>query len=615
MTQKKGQVFTYSVVLIAATCLCVFSSGAAALRGGGQTQVRGETKRDVSKPLKDVPPKQAGQDRPAQVKPLRRIGAQAAGGQGAAPQVEQQTQVSQSLKNDVSPELKTITPKRTEAGPFKRVLPLRRIRPETEGLRRTGPILADAAEQPTAPATPVTANVERNFNGVGVDLIMPTPSPAPTPFKPTASPPDTNGVVGETQYVQWVNTSFAVFDKATGALVYGPADGNTLWSGFGGPCETSNDGDPVVQYDKAARRWVLSQFSVSGVELDNQTLPAFRQCVAVSTSPDATGTYNRYEFKYDAFDDYPKMGVWPDGYYVTFNMFQSADGPFIGSRVCVYDRVRMLAGQAATQMCRQLGPDIGGVLPSDLDGASATLSGTGATGLPPAGSPNYLLNFGRNSLRLWKFKADWANATTTLTGPTLIAGIKNFNDACDSCVTQRDVTQQLDTLGDRLMFRLAYRRFPDGHEALVANHAVTASTGSVGIRWYELRVANQDVTLFQQGTFAPDASHRWMGSIAMDRLGDIALGYNVSSGSMFPEVRFTGRPAGSSPPLGQMQGEKTIILGHGSQTTFSRWGDYSNLSVDPVDDCMMWFTTEYLNSTGRHNWSTRIASFRFASCQ
>jgi hypothetical protein len=620
MSYKKRRSLIYTVALSGLTGFCLAAPHAATWGGRGQTEVKTETKRDVSKPLKDIPPKKEEREREPTVRPLRRIGPAATA--AALPQ-----ELTPSVKHDVSPPLRGITPRRAEAGPFKRVIPLRRIRPETEGLRRTGQLINDRAEPTAAPTALVPANIERNFNGVGVDLAPPPPpNPPPPPFRPSGSPPDTSGVVGETQFVQWVNTSFAVFDKVTGTLVYGPADGNTLWTGFGGPCETSNDGDPVAQYDKIARRWVLSQFSVSGVEPNDQSRPAFRQCVAVSTGSDATGTYNRYEFKYDAFNDYPKMGVWPDGYYVTFNMFEGSDGPFIGSRVCVYDRDRMLAGQEGRMMCQQFARDIGGVLPSDLDGASATLNATGSSARPPAGSPNYLLNFGRNSLRVWKLKVDWAppppspNApppppTMSLTGPTLVGGVLPFNEACDSCVPQRDVTQQLDTLGDRLMFRLAYRRFPDGHEALVTNHAVTANNGSVGIRWYELRVAGQSVTLFQQGTFAPDTNHRWMGSIAMDRAGNIALGYNVSGNSLFPEVRFTGRPPGTSPPLGQMQGEKPIVAGGGSQTTFSRWGDYSNMSVDPVDDCTMWFTTEYLNSTGRHNWSTRVASFRFSSCQ
>ena len=394
--------------------------------------------------------------------------------------------------------------------------------------------------------------------------------------------------------------------------MYGPADGNTLWTGFGGPCETSNDGDPVAQYDKIAQRWVLSQFSVSGVDPDDPNRPAFRQCVAVSTSSDATGTYNRYEFKYDDFNDYPKMAVWPDAYYVTFNMFGGND-LFIGSKVCAYDRNRMLEGQTATQQCVQLGSQFGGLLPSDLDGASSSLS-NGGPGLPPAGSPNYILNFGTNSLRVWKFHVDWANsANTALTGPTVIS-VSGFNRACDSCVSQKAVTQQLDTLGDRLMFRLAYRKFND-RQSLVTNHAVTANDGNIGIRWYELRVSGeQQLSVFQQGTYAPDSNHRWIGSIAMDKMGNIALAYNTSSSNIFPDIRFTGKRLGAGTP-GTLQGEKILQQGAGAQTTFSRWGDYSALTVDPVDDCRFWFTTEYLPATGKHNWSTRIVSFRFNSCQ
>jgi len=212
-------------------------------------------------------------------------------------------------------------------------------------------------------------------------------------FAPNAAPPDTNGAVGATQYVQWVNESFAVFDKTTGAKVYGPAAGNTLWSGFGGGCQTNNDGDPIVQYDKAANRWIFTQFSVS-------TTP-YLQCIAISTTSDATGTYNRYSFSYSNFPDYPKLGVWPDAYYITFNMFQG--NFFAGSALCAYNRSAMLAGTAATQQCFQLSSSFGGVLPSDLDGSTA----------PPAGTPNFMLNFGSNSLNLWKFHVDWATPANT----------------------------------------------------------------------------------------------------------------------------------------------------------------------------------------------------------
>ncbi len=418
-------------------------------------------------------------------------------------------------------------------------------------------------------------------------------------FAVNSAPPDTNGAVGATQYVQWVNTSFAVFDKTTGAIAAGfPKAGNSIWAGFGGGCQTNNDGDPIVQYDKLANRWILTQFSVS-------TTP-YLQCVAVSTTSDATGSYYRYAFNYGTtqFPDYPKMGVWPDGYYISYNIFNNGV-TFAGSKVCAFDRSKMLVGDpTATQQCFQLSTSYGGLLPSDLDGSNP----------PPAGSPNFFLNFGTNALNLWKFHVDFANpANSTLTGPTSIA-VASFSPACSgggTCIPQSGTTQKLDSLADRLMYRVAYRNFGD-HEALVVNHSVTAGS-SVGVRWYELRSPNGAPTVYQQGTFAPDANYRWMGSIAMDKVGDIALGYSVSSASLNPGIRYTGRVP--SDPLGTLQAETTIINGGGSQTgSLSRWGDYSAMTVDPVDDCTFYYTTEYLKASGSFNWSTRIASFKFPSC-
>ena len=415
-------------------------------------------------------------------------------------------------------------------------------------------------------------------------------------FVPNAAPPDTNGAIGATQYVQWVNESFAVFDKTSGALVYGPVAGNTLWSGFGGGCQTNNDGDPIVQYDKLANRWVLTQFSVS-------TTP-YLQCVAVSTSADATGSYNRYAFSYGTiqFPDYPKLGVWPDAYYISFNIFNGGT-TFAGSKACAYDRGAMLAGAAATQICFQLSSSFGGVLPSDLDGTTA----------PPAGSPNFFMNFGTNSLNLWKFHVDFATpASSTFTGPTNIP-VAAFTPACNggTCIPQPNTRQRLDSLADRLMYRLAYRNFGD-HEALVVNHSVTTAS-SVGVRWYELRGPNGTPTVFQQSTYAPDATYRWMGSVAMDRQGNMALGYSASSGTVRPSIRYTGRLAADAP--NSMQAENTIKDGAGSQLrNLSRWGDYSAMTVDPVDDCTFWYTNEYLKSSGTFNWSTQIASFKFPGC-
>ena len=448
--------------------------------------------------------------------------------------------------------------------------------------------IPDSVHQQTAPLAPagLAPTAGLGFDGLGSGFAG---------FTITGAPPDTNGAVGLTQYVQWVNTSFAVFNKATGALIKGPVAGNSLWAGFGGGCQTNNDGDPIVMYDKQANRWVFAQFSVS-------TTPDL-QCVAVSTTSDATGTFNRYSFQYSTFDDYPKMGVWPDAYYATFNMFSNTTNAFVGADLCAYDRTAMLNGQPATQVCFQQGSSVGGVLPADLDGTTA----------PPAGSPEFLLFFGSNNVNLFKFHVNFATpSASTLTGPTAIP-VAAFTPVCSggTCIPQAGTTNKLDSLADRLMYRLAYRNFGD-HESLVVNHSVTAGTGG-GVRWYEIQNPNGTPVLAQQSTFAPDSSFRWMGSIAMDKSGDIGLGYSVSSSSLNPGIRFTGRTP--SDPASTLEAEATIINGTGSQTgTLTRWGDYSSLQVDPSDDCTFWYTTEYLKASGTFNWNTRIANFKFPSC-
>ncbi len=491
------------------------------------------------------------------------------------------TTVRHDVHHDVSPTLLEM---------MKHAPPASLVRRSVEPLRRIPlpPALMQQQEDPVmqvATVLPPTPPVTQSFQGLGNGQYG---------FTITSAPPDTEGTVGATQYVQWVNTSFAVFNKSTGALIAGPTAGNTLWSGFGGGCQTNNDGDPIVLYDKIAQRWIFSQFSVS-------TTP-YLQCIAVSTTSDATGTYHRYSFQYTNFDDYPKMGVWPDAYYETFNMFAGGT-TFVGADACAYDRNAMLAGSAATQVCFQQGTAVGGLLPSDLDGTTP----------PPAGSPNYMLYFGTNNLNLFKFHVDFTTpANSTFTGPTVI-NVAAFSPLCGggTCVPQPSVTQQLDSLADRLMYRLAYRNFGT-HESLVVNHSVVAGSGG-GVRWYELQNPSGTPAVAQQSTFAPDSNYRWMGSVAMDHVGDMALGYSVSSTSLSPSVRFTGRL--STDPASTMETEVNIISGSGSQNgNLSRWGDYSAMQVDPVDDCTFWFTEEYMATTGSFNWHTSIANFKFPGC-
>jgi len=484
------------------------------------------------------------------------------------------------------------------------------------------------ATLPPQNAVGVPKNLRQN-EGIGAGMKEP-------PFQIQMAPPDTNGAVGEYQFVQWVNNSIAIFDKKTGALQFGPVPGNYLWKNFGGNCEENNNGDPVVQYDKMAKRWVLAQFSVT-----NGKQTGYSECIAISTSSDAGGDYWLYEFEYPALDDYPKIGVWPDGYYVSFNMYDpyvDKDGSlvwqFLGSRACVYDRERLLAGLPAKQECFQLRSDYFGLLPSDLDGAAT----------PPPGTPNYFVALGTkpDTIDLWRFKVNWSNPKETTFGkgpqssPNATIPVAHYNLACNgsgaTCIPQPrkfDGQEQLDSLGDRLMYRGAYRQIAN-QGSLVLNHSVDTGGDKLrtGIRWYELRHLDIEVpSVFQQGTLAPDTAHRWMGSIAMDRKGNLALGFNVSSETAYAGIRIVGRL--SNDPQGVLGTELSVREGTGIQTctptpnscqcprddgsggcdTLTRWGDYSALTLDPVDDCTFWYTSEYESNDGAYNWHTTIARF------
>lgn len=497
-----------------------------------------------------------------------------------------------------------------------RIMPVRRVTPHMRGKHEDRATNRESASSVASPvptsALVATANVATggtliNIEGIGENA---------------GAPSDANGSAGLSQYVQWTNLQFAVYDKGTGLIAAGfPKNGNAIFADFTGSagadaCRLSNNGDPLAQYDKLADRWVLSQFAWLP---QNQNTGPYYQCVAVSTSSDATGAYNRYVFESRtagnaiAFNDYGKVGVWPDAYYFTYVLFTPlASGIYLGPQVCAYERAAMLSGSAAVGRCRDFGTSFGPLLPSDVDGRTA----------PPAGSPNFLLGFDFNGagvgniLQMWKFSftADTLSARVDIP-------VAAFTIACPStfggpCVRQPAPGELLDSLGDRPMYRLAYRNFGT-YENLVVSHTVqqpgALANGPVGIRWYELRNPNAAVSVYQQGTYAPDATSRWMGSAAMDKKGNIALGYSASSTAVFPGVRYTGRLR--SEPRGFLESEATIIDGSGSQiSTFNRWGDYSSMSIDPVDDCTFWYTQQYMGATGSFNWRTRIASFKFANC-
>ena len=434
-------------------------------------------------------------------------------------------------------------------------------------------------------------------------------------------PPDTNGAIGPNHYVQWVNLSFAVYARGPAGsvptLIYGPVAGNTLWTGFGGPCETSNNGDPVVRYDQLADRWVMTQLALPNAFFGLYFAP-FYQCIAVSATPDPTGAYYRYQYSFNKLNDYPKLGVWPDAYYMTMNQFTPPFLGWAGQGVMAFDRTSMLQGLPASMIYFDLSSvniKLGGMLPSDVDGPA-----------PPAGSPNYYMEvdddawgFPQDQLELWKFHVDWTTpANSTFTQAALMPTASFDSNLCGgagNCVPQPGTTQTLDTLSDRLMYRIQYRNFGD-HESLVVNHTVDVDgTDHAGIRWYEVRDPNGTPSIYQQGTFAPDSDHRWMGSAAMDSAGDMAIGYSVSSTTTYPSIRYAARL--STDPLGTLaQGETSLIVGSGSEThSTGRWGDYSMMTVDPNDGCTFWYTQEYYTAGATPaGWQTRVGAFSLPAC-
>lgn len=433
-------------------------------------------------------------------------------------------------------------------------------------------------------------------------------------------PPDPSGAIGPDHFVEWINVHMAIYSR-TGTQLWGPLPGNTIWTGFGGPCDSCNDGDPVVLYDRLAGRWLISQFA----NVNSGSGPYY-QYVAVSQTGDPLGSWYRYSFTWpgNMLNDYPKFGVWPDGYYMTAHQFTPPSWAWAGQGVAVLDRAAMLTGGVATIQSFSLltaNANFGGLLPCDLDGT-----------VPPPGTPAY---FGSaddgasigpsDAFRVWEFHTDWttpANSTFGLTGqPNQILPVAAFNllpcttSGSRSCVPQSGTATKLDGIGDRLMYRLQYRNF-GSHQTLVASHTVWADgTDRAGVRWYELRGDGTTWAIHQQGTFAPaDGLYRWMGSAAMNKSGTLAIAYSTSSASTYPSIRYAGRLA--TDPLGELtQGEATLVNGIGAQTgTGSRWGDYTMMTMDPLDDCTFWYVGEYMGTTSSTGWKTRVASFSIPCC-
>jgi hypothetical protein len=517
--------------------------------------------------------------------------------------------VAREVARDESQPLSAITQRRAKAG--YRVFPDHDRGPMPT--RVSGAFQSDPAKQTKISGKPRVFPIA-NFEGVNLD--------DQASFGGGGYPPDPNGDVGRNHYVQMVNTAVAIYTKS-GDVALPPTPLGALWDGFEVEDCTDLSGDPIVVYDQFADRWILSQFTTRG--------PEYFNCVAVSATSDPTGAYYRYAFTSGLnFPDYPKYGVWSDTYALTTREF-GPNGEY-GIGVFGLEKSKMIRGESARSLSffvdgndPALLPLVGdGLLPADVDGRR----------LPPAGSPIPLAGtqdddweYGATSdaLNLWNLSVNWRQGRGSLDfAKQLPVAEFNSNFPCNggrTCLPQPGAAapdEFLDVLSyrQRPTWRLAYRNFGT-HESLVTNQSVEAAPATAGVRWYEVRRRNSNYRLYQQGTYAPaDAINRWMGSIAQDRRGNMGLGYSVVNGTdIFPGIRFTGRFADD--PRGEMTlQEGTIVNGSGIQTAASRWGDYTSMNIDPVDDCTFWYTNEYFSAEGEptQSWQTRIASFKLPGC-
>ncbi len=505
---------------------------------------------------------------------------------------------------------------------FHEANPVRRFAKGTYGK------VVDTAEQSSAPAGGSAYSVGANFLGVGNGF--------PGYSVPDA-PPDTNMAVGDTQIVQWVNVSYTVCSK-TSPYTCGPAiAGNLLWQNLGGICFNNNDGDIIAQWDVAAHRWLLTQ---------NVFVGNYGVCVAISTSPDANGTYYLYQFPVlnNGFPDYPKWGLWPTGYFEAWNNFGPGGSGFKGPVLCAYNSAKLLVGdKSAEQICHQYTAGEDSILPADRDSVIA----------PPSGEDEFAIgsvgDVDNSHLSLYSVhinnESDWSQgATFTGDGNSQLIAVATYTPSCNgsfggACVPQKGITDKADSLGDRLMYRFAYfedqpvvnvlatppKPLPSQH--WLVNFDVEAAGGNIGPRWMEFTAPIKTVpvtslSLFQQGTYAPDGNWRWMGSVARDKMGDILLGYSESCGDncpggtpTYPSIYIAGRQVNDPLGLGQLEPEVLVVAGSGSQPdTSNRWGDYSSMRIDH-DGCTFWYTQEFYMVTQRFDWSTQVASAKFSNCQ
>lgn len=533
------------------------------------------------------------------------------------------------------------------------------------------PVITDAGAsvEQTAQGRRPPPTLAEDFDGLGAGFGGPDKT---TNFR---NPSDNSLAVGPDHIVQIVNSRLAVYTKKgsryekSGTVLYGDVPTNTIFSGFGGVCEARNNGDAVVRYDQLAGRWLIvmpifsriapgqyqengeapvpgipaipgrravtgqaaapgpavappanpSQPPVTrGGRSQNAGQPAnpppqgtYAMCYAVSVNSDPLGAYYRYAFERTLFPDYPRPAVWPDGYYVA----TSTGDEVIQKHVCIADRAKMLIGQPATEQCIVI-DGVNFLNNADIDGQR----------VPPAGAPNIMMAGGGTQLKkilgndgiyAWKVHVDWEKpSNTNVSGPVKIA-VAPYNYLCGgqltNCVPQPDTDRRLDAQGDKIMQRLAYRRL-ENHESIVAAHSISTKSGAGGVRWYEFRLdKKRNPYLFQQGTYAPDGFYRWMPSIAMDKKGNIGVGYSFGGTPNFAGQRFAARLAND--PKGVMSLHESMLAdGEASQTTTLRWEDYATTAMDPSDDCTFWYVGDFLKK-GSTGYSTRIGSFQLPNCK
>lgn len=465
--------------------------------------------------------------------------------------------------------------------------------------------------------------------------------------------------------------------KTTGEVLYGPVRLNTLFHGFGGNCEARTSGDVVVRYDQLADRWLIvmplfsrgperpdqgvppppgvAQPSVPGVA--GQPGPAaplfhpprreppradalapspspsptpapkgpYSMCYAISATSDPLGAYYRYEFLRPLFPDYPRPAIWPDGYYVPTSTSDNriSDEVATEKHACVVDRARMLKGEPASEQC-VIVHNVNFLNNADVDGQA----------LPPRGAPNIVMAAGGRQLdglleddviQVFRFHVDWNDARkTSLSGPEPVK-VAPYRYLCGGqltyCVPQPGSDLRLDAQGDKIMARLVYRRV-NGHESVVAAHSIDTAAGGGGVRWYEFRVSGSTeraLTLYQQGTYAPGGFYRWLPSPAMDKFGNIGIGYSFGGTPHFAGQRFAGRAARD--PLGQLTlAEAVLVEGEApdgvaveGRPRVQRWEDYTQTAIDPRDDCTIWYVGDYVKK-GATGYSSRIGAFRLPGC-